>query len=245
MARDDLWLAGVDGCPAGWIAAFVRPHGEDVRIRITPRFADVLAAPFAPAIVAVDIPIGLPERAGYGGRAAENAVRPLLGARQSSVFSVPSRAAIYASEYREACGIALATSDPPRAVSRQLFGLAPKMREVDDVLRADADVAAKVFEVHPEVAFWRLAGERALAEPKKVKGKCYPPGLALRRDLLVAAGFPSAACEAPPPRGAGRDDLLDALACAAVARRIAAGVAQPFPDPPPRDPFGLPMAIWA
>jgi predicted RNase H-like nuclease len=38
--------------------------------------------------------------------------------------------------------------------------------------------------------------------------------------------------------------VLDALACAAVARRIAAGVARPFPDPPERDAFGLPMAIW-
>ncbi|MFZ1089563.1 MAG: DUF429 domain-containing protein [Xanthobacteraceae bacterium] len=48
-----------------------------------------------------------------------------------------------------------------------------------------------------------------------------------------------------PPRGAGPDDLLDALACAAVARRIQAGEARPFPDPPERDSFGLPMAIWA
>ena len=39
--------------------------------------------------------------------------------------------------------------------------------------------------------------------------------------------------------------LLDALACAAIARRLHAGSAQPFPNPPPRDAFGLPMAIWA
>jgi predicted RNase H-like nuclease len=48
-----------------------------------------------------------------------------------------------------------------------------------------------------------------------------------------------------PPKGAGPDDLLDALACAAIARRIHAGLARPFPDPPLRDAFGLPMAIWA
>ena len=30
-----------------------------------------------------------------------------------------------------------------------------------------------------------------------------------------------------------------------VARRIHAGNAQSFPDPPARDAFGLPMAIWA
>ena len=50
---------------------------------------------------------------------------------------------------------------------------------------------------------------------------------------------------ATPPKGAAADDLLDALACAAIARRLHTKVAQPFPDPPPRDAFGLTMAIWA
>jgi predicted RNase H-like nuclease len=239
------WLAGVDGCPTGWIAALVRADGGEVRVTTVPRFAHLLALPEQPSIVAVDIPIGLPERSGYGGREAENAVRPLLGARQSSVFSVPSRAALQANDYGEACRLALATSDPPRKVSKQLFMLAPKIREVDALLRADATLATTVFEVHPELAFWRLNGGRALSEPKKVKGKCYEPGLALRRALLAAAGLPAAGCAAAAPRGAGPDDLLDALACAAVARRIHAGIAQPFPQPPPRDAFGLPMAIWA
>ena len=239
------WLAGVDGCPGGWIAAFVRPAGDEIRIAIVPRLADVLAAPEQPSIVAVDVPIGLPERSGYGGRDAENAVRPLLGARQSSVFSVPSRASLDAGDYGEACRLALATSDPPRKVSKQLFMIAPKIREVDALLRADATLATKVFEVHPELAFWRLNGGCALSEPKKVKGRCYEPGLALRRALLAAAGMPTAVCAAALPRGAGRDDLLDALACAAVARRLHVGSARPFPPEPPRDAFGLPMAIWA
>jgi predicted RNase H-like nuclease len=102
-----------------------------------------------------------------------------------------------------------------------------------------------VYEVHPELAFWRLNGERALDEPKKVKSRCYEPGLALRRQLLVGAGFPADVVDAPPPAGAGPDDLLDALACAAIARRIHEGLARPFPDPPERDALGLKMAIWA
>ena len=245
MSDGDIWLAGADGCPGGWIVALVRPDGGEARLRIVPRFADVLAAPEQPAIVAVDMPIGLPERTGPGGRAAENCVRPLLGARQSSVFSVPSRAAIYAADYATACAIAAATSDPPRKVSKQLFNIAPKIREVDEVLRTAPDAAGRVFEVHPEVAFWRLNGERALTEPKKIKSRVHEPGLALRRGLLMAAGLPAETVNATPPKGAAGDDLLDALACAAVARRIHRGVAKPFPDPPPRDAHGLPMAIWA
>lgn len=242
---NDLWLAGIDGCPVGWIAAFVRPANGEVRVRTFARFADLTLAPEAPAVIAVDMPIGLPERTGAGGRAAENAVRPLLGQRQSSVFSVPSRAAVYAADYGEARRLALATSEPPRSVAKQLFHIAPKIREVDEALRADAGLARHVFEVHPEVAFWRLNGERALGEPKKIKGRCYEPGLALRRKLLIAAGLPADAVDTAPPIGAGPDDLLDALACAAIARRIHAGLAQPFPNPPPHDSYGLPMAIWA
>ncbi len=241
----DIWLAGVDGCRGGWVAAFVRPAGDCGVVRAYPRFADVLAAAETPAIVAVDIPIGLPERTGHGGRAAENAVRSLLGARQSAVFSVPSRAAIAAADYREACGIAFATSDPPRKLSKQLFMIAPKIREVDACLRGGAAAARRTFEVHPELAFWRLNGQRALEEPKKVKGRCYEPGLTLRRTLLRNAGLPPALIEHPLPPGVAADDLLDALACAAIARRLHAGSARPFPDPPPRDVFGLPMAIWA
>jgi len=245
MSQAETWLAGVDGCPSGWVVAFVRADLSQARVHLLPRFGDVPAAPEAPAIIAIDIPIGLPERTGYGGRAAENAVRPLLGARQSSVFSVPSRSAIAAHDYREACRIALLTSEPPRKVSKQLFMLAPKIREVDTALRADATLAQRVFEVHPELAFWRLNGEAALSEPKKVKSRPYEPGLTLRRKLLTRAGLPAAAVEASPPKGAGPDDLIDALACAAIARSIHAGEARPFPDPPERDALGLRMAIWA
>jgi predicted RNase H-like nuclease len=248
-SNDAPWLAGLDGCRAGWVAAFVRPDGEGAQmgvvVRIVPRFADLLTAPEAPAIVAVDMPIGLPDRIGPDGRGPERAIRPLLGARQSSVFSVPPRAAIHAADFGAACAAALAGSEPPRKVSKQLFMIASKIREVDEVLRANPALAPRVFEVHPELAFWRLNGERALDEPKKVKGKCYEPGLALRRRLLIAAGLPEEVVLGAPPRGAGADDLLDALACAAIARRLHAGIAESFPASPARDAFGLPIAIWA
>lgn len=243
--KNDIWLAGLDGCRAGWIAVFVRPDADEARVEIMRQFSGLAATQPAPAIVALDMPIGLPERTGHGGRAAENAVRPLLGARQSSVFSVPSRPAVYAKDYAQACGVALATSDPPRKISKQLFNIAPRIREVDTALRANSALASRTFEVHPEVAFWRLNGGKPLAEPKKVKSRPYEPGLALRRRLLITAGLPYAIVESAPPKGAAADDLLDALACAAIARRIHAGIAESFPHPPPCDAYGLPMAIWA
>jgi predicted RNase H-like nuclease len=239
------WVAGVDGCKDGWIAAFAGAGHDGVRVRIVTAFVDILAAPEQPRIVSVDIPIGLPAHIGPQGRGPERAVRPLLGDRQSSVFAVPSRSAVYAPDYGAACRLALETSDPPKKVSKQLFMIAPKIREVDTVLRNAPGLAGRVFEVHPEVAFWRLNGGRALHEPKKIKGRPYGPGLALRRDLLAGHGFSRSVTEQDAPAGAAADDLLDALACATVARRILAGTATPFPDPPLCDEFGLPVAIWA
>lgn len=251
-AAEGGWLAGVDGCRAGWVVAFVRSNGDEAKVEVVPRFADVLAAPEAPGIIAVDIPIGLPERVGRGGRAAENAVRPLLGERKSSVFSVPSRRAVFSeigpfadpqsryAAHQRACAVARTTSDPPKGITIFAFAIFSKIREVDAVLRSDRGLRDRVRETHPELAFWRLNGERRLPEPKKTE-----PGLALRRRLLIAEGFPAAVVESAPPRGAGADDLLDALACAAIARRILVRRARPFPDPPERDAFGLPMAIWA
>jgi predicted RNase H-like nuclease len=239
------WLVGADGCKAGWIAAFVLPDGGDAVIRVFDSFSEVVAAPEQPTIIAIDVPIGLPARIGPQGRGPERAVRLLLGERQSSVFAVPSRLAVYAKDYGDACRLAQETSDPPKKVSKQLFMFAPKIQEVDEALLHAPTLTGRVFEVHPEVAFWRLNGDRALTEPKKIKGRPYGLGLALRRTLLIDNGFSKASVERDPPQGAAADDLLDAFACAAIARRIHIGMARPFPDPPLRDEFGLPVAIWA
>jgi predicted RNase H-like nuclease len=177
----ETWVAGVDGCRASWIAAFVRPQSGEVRLRVVPRFAEVTGAPEAPAIIGIDIPIGLPEQAGRGGRTADTAVRSLLGARKSSVFSVPSRRAVFAevgpfdgqqsrcAAHQRACVIARETSVPPRSITIFAFGIFSKIREVDAVLQSDRALDGRVHETHPELAFWRLNAERPLASAKKTK----------------------------------------------------------------------------
>lgn len=236
-------VAGVDGCPGGWIAVLRRPGPAAATVRVVPRLADLFAGDDAPAVVAVDMPIGLPERVGPGGRPAERAVRGLLGARQSSVFSVPARAAVYAQDYAAACAAALAASDPPRRVSKQCFHLFAKIREIDGLLAERPDLRPRLFESHPEVAFAVLAGA-PMSLPKKVKGAVHPPGLDERRAFLAARGYDPALLSARPPRGAAADDLLDAAVCALVAERIAAGTAIAHPADDRRDARGLRMAIW-
>lgn len=239
-------LAGVDGCKAGWIVAAAQAGGlRAPTIHVVASFAEALALAGEGATVAVDMPIGLPERIEGPGRAPERLVRPLLGARQSSVFSIPARAAVHAPDYGAACALAAALSNPPRKVSKQGFMIFPRIREIDLLLRAEPALAERVFESHPEVVFQALQGGAPLALPKKVKSRPYPPGLDLRRGLLAGAGVGEGALTAPPPAGAGPDDLLDALACLVCAEAIAQGRATSYPSPPLRDAHELPVAIWA
>ena len=95
-----MWVAGVDGCRIGWIAVLMRVDDPQIhRIVTAPSLAAIADAPERPAVIAVDMPIGLPERTEGSGRAPEQLIRPLLGARQSSVFAIPSRRAVEAADY--------------------------------------------------------------------------------------------------------------------------------------------------
>ena len=235
-------VMGIDGCPAGWMAVSIAAEGPlEPEIFIAPRFAQLVEMTDN-VILAVDMPIGLPDAIGPEGRGPEKRVRQKLAQRQSSVFSVPSRSAVMTTDYREACAVAGATSTPPRRVAKQCFHIFPKIREIDALMSPALE--ARVFEVHPELAFWRLNGGVAMALPKKVKSRPNPAGLDERRSLLVRHGYRAESLQSAP-RGAAADDLLDAAACALIARRILRGEAESFPSPPTRDARGLRIAIWA
>jgi threonine dehydratase len=239
------WIAGVDGCRQGWVAVLLDLQGIELpRVRVVACLSEITDAPEAPTVIAIDIPIGLADRIEGSGRPAEQAVRSFLGERQSSVFSIPSRSAVYAQEYNESCSLAFSTSQPPRRISKQGFMLFPKIREIDELLRGRPELVSRLFETHPEVAFWSMNGEKPLSHPKKIKGKPNAAGLAERQGLLRGAGLPADLVKHERPRGAGADDYLDALAALVVAREIERGNGRPFPSPPAIDAHGLPIAIW-
>ena len=240
------WVAGVDGCRGGWLVVS-RPLDDpgSARVELKQSFSDVLAMEPRAEVIAVDMPIGLAARSGIGGRRADVEARANLGRRKSSVFAMPSRAAVMETDYKAACATAFATSDPPRKISRQAFNIFPKILEIDALMTPC--MQDRVREAHPEVAFWALNGETPLEFAKKMKSRPDQPGLAFRRQLLVAAGYDANLLDGRsgyPAAKVGRDDLLDAAACSWSAARIARGEARRFPAHPGIDAKGLRMEIW-
>lgn len=231
-------VAGIDGCPAGWIAALWDGAGH-LTSRLCASFADVMALPAE--IIAVDMPIGLPETSG---RPPEREVRAKIGVRRSSVFSVPSLESIRCRDYREACRINLLHSDPPRRVSQQCFHLFPKMREIDALITPDHQ--SRIYESHPELAFWIMNNETPVPLAKKAKSGSTHMGLELRKSLLRRNGVPIDSLEASyRRRDVGPDDLIDACACTLVAWRILNRRSIRFPANPPLNARGLRMEINA
>ena len=236
-------LVGVDGCRAGWIALALSPGNNRSQVNVFGRFADLVAEYGPAAVIAVDMPIGLPNRIAGSGRGPEQSIRPYLGARQSSVFSIPARAAVEAETYRDACDLAQQYSEPSRKVSKQVFNLFGKIREIDRLLQADMGLRERLIECHPEFAFCRLNSMVPMATPKKIRGAVNPEGVAERVELLAQYGIDRDLFADGPPRGAAMDDLVDAGVNLVMAGRHAKGLTVPFPPSPVRDRYGILIAI--
>ncbi len=168
-------IAGVDGCPKGWIAIVLK-DGHFARAEFSPTFAELLSILADAQVIAVDIPIGLPD--GSDPRAADVEARKLLGPRGSSVFATPPRVVLEAPSYAKAN--ALSKERFGRGISAQSYALRKKILEVDACAANDD----RIYEVHPEVCFTRDE-RRAPGLPEEILAR--PSRLRLR--LLANAGI--------------------------------------------------------
>jgi predicted RNase H-like nuclease len=198
-------------------------------------FAAILQGEAQARVIAVDMPIGLTED-GRSRRCDLEARKMLAGPRASSVFPAPARCLLREGDYAAAC--ARSRELRGKAVSRQAFAIFRKIAEVDEML--NSAVQDQVFEVHPEVCFWRLA-RRPLAHGKKT-----PAGYDERRNLLSTA-LPCVIPTRDQVRhlglGAQPDDLLDAVIAAVAADRVRRGTAERVPREPEFDAKGLRMEM--
>lgn len=228
----DRPVLGVDGCPGGWVGVLLRPDGPPTvhaGATVTALVEQVREAGDL-AVVAIDIPIGLPDR---NGRAADVLARRALPGKASSVFPTATRSAYLASSYDDARARNVTATDRGTSLTRQAWALGPKILEVDAWVRSRPTVG--VIEVHPELSFARMAGRPVLLRKRS------PEGAAERRRLLHGVGI-----AVPPwyPGLFGEDDLLDACAAAWSAARHLTGEAESLPEEPEVFSDGIPAAIW-
>jgi len=225
-------VLGVDACKAGWIGIAL---GSGQVTAYTAARIDELVATVSMdgpvAVVAIDIPIGLPDA---GPRQADDLAHAAVGARWPSVFKTPVREALRAPDHVAA--IAINRRLAGAGVTAQAFALRTKLLQVDAWVR---DVDLRVVEVHPEVSFAALAGA-SLPDPKTTWA-----GATHRRSLLAEAGIRLPDDLGAAGSGAAVDDVLDAAVAAWTARRVAHGQAKAMPDPPEFFSDNLPAAIWA
>lgn len=110
-------------------------------------------------------------------------------------------------------------------------------------MREDIDMQSKVWEMHPEVSFYYLAGERPMMYSKKRRD-----GKNERRkylELVFDHECIQAAMDTRKLLASEEDDILDAFAALWTAERIALGKTCTIPDKPPIDSRGLAMRIVA
>jgi len=223
-----LVIGGADGCRTGWVVCR-RDGGGTLDIRVVKTLAEACEGV---SILAIDMPIGFVDLP-RPGRQCEGEARRLLPGKASSVFPTPCRPALACTTHTDANAVSKALGV---GLNQQTFHLFPKMREVDELLRAKPKLKRIVYEAHPELAFARMNGGKPVLSKKR-----QPDGYAERHRLLARHGFP---CHVDRLAGAARDDILDAIAVCRTALLIAQRQATRLGPAKLRDSHGLPMNIW-
>lgn len=233
---------GVDGCRAGWIAVHLAPGAGPRWETVGTGGLGELRPDTGCALVLIDMPIGLPDGS-RPVRGCEPEARRLLGARRSSVFSPPGRAAL--ADASHAGASAANRRETGRGLSRQAWGIAPKIAALDQDLRTGAiDPAGLiVWEAHPELCWRAMNGGRPMTHWKRTRA-----GFRERTRLLngIEPGL-GGWIEGQTPRlrgsGAAPDDLVDALGLAIAACRGYPDGFRALPAKPERDALGVPMQM--
>ena len=231
-------VAGIDGCPGGWLCLNKALSSGEVTALILRDIRELTALRPRPEVALVDVPIGLTDA---GPRQCDLEARKRLGApRSRSVFPAPIRPTMPAASYSQACEMGAAVDG--RKLSKQTWAILPKISEVDAFLRSDLSLQLWIREVHPEVSFWAWNDGRAMASKKKsLAGR-------IEREALVKSRYEvayAAARSTLPRRLYANDDLLDAFAALWSAERVIAGSAIFLPATHPVDSCGLRMEMVA
>jgi len=192
---------GFDGFRRGWVAAWIEDDGHQ-GFDYSPTIYRLLKLPHKRAMI--DIPIGLPND---GVRECDRQARERLG---PSVFLGVRRSLLGFKNYPEANRVYRSRGEP--GISQQLWHIRDKIGEVDRLV-TNGQVHF-LHETHPELIFWGGNGRQRLPYKKS------DAGWRKRVDILRRLGFTriEQMLAWRFGTGIGRDDLIDACACALAAR---------------------------
>src|SRR5690606_15447427 len=119
-----------------------------------------------------------------------------------------------------------------RGISVQCWGIVPKIREIDQMLRSQPEYRQFIREIHPEVSFMELNNGKPMQYPK-----ARAAGRREREQLLEAFFGDEIRRIMRESRGtlAQPDDVIDAFAALWSARRVHEGCFRRLPDEVCRD----------
>jgi predicted RNase H-like nuclease len=152
-----------------------------------------------------------------------------LVGKKSSVFSAPHPAIRHERDFLNALDISQKLIG--KGISMQLLGILPKIAEVNDrLVPADQE---RIFEVHPEVSFAALNGNKPVMS-KKGEEVGYTERLVLLGKEAVFNNLPErkVASKVVPGMKVNADDTLDAIIAAWSAERFANRLAVQIPSEP-------------
>jgi predicted RNase H-like nuclease len=232
--------AGVDGCRGGWVLALLSRDGS-ISLTVRKSFTEIVSECSTTELVLVDIPIGLPSSRLPRDRDCDLLARKLLKGKASSVFPVPCREALNANTYDQACEVNQRVLD--KKLSLTSWGICKKIQEVDKLFRKEPSLQKCFRETHPELCFRLLNDGKTLLSPKRRS-----QGKRDREKLLqpFVRNFREAINEIEcehSRKELGRDDLLDAIVAAILARLVCEGKVQSIPCAPEYDASGLRMEM--
>lgn len=231
-------VCGIDGCRKGWVVICKILESSQFFWQLCTHATDFLHLNPFPSVMGIDIPIGLPEK---GPRLCDVEARKLLGRdRRASIFPAPIRAVLRAKNYKEACRIRFQIER--KKLSLQTWGIVPKVKEVDALMRKNPQLQNTIREVHPEVSFYFLNKNNAMRFNKKTQD-----GFKERYKLLksIFANWLDTVLILRNKLGSAPDDILDAFVALWSAERIYKGISVSFPSHPVKDSYGLKMEILA
>ena len=237
-------FVGVDGCKAGWFSVGLDRDGFETEVFCT---FSVPAGPLPPCQAhSRRYPDWAPREQRRARLRPRGPGEAGQATRASSVFPTPTRQTVQQAS-RAPCDYEAAAvrerEVAGKGTSKQSFAIAPKIAEVDEVIRARGPGAEPVVrEVHPELLFCTLNRAKPMESPKKRKQGRDERLCVLRREEPRTQEIYDKTRARFRRNVVANDDIVDALAAAVVAHHHH-GQLRTLPECPPKDAKGLRMEI--